>query len=95
MAHNTSIMNGKELERIFKAFANRRRIAIIRYLKNEKEASVGDIAETIRLSLKATSKHLGILSAVDIVEKEQKSLMMFYRLSTEQKTIIKHLISFL
>lgn len=88
-------MNGKELERIFKAFANRRRIAIIRYLKNEKEASVGDIAETIRLSLKATSKHLGILSAVDIVEKEQKSLMMFYRLSTEQKTIIKHLISFL
>lgn len=90
-----SVLNEKELERILKAFANRRRLAIIRYLKNEKQASVGDIAESIRLSLKATSKHLGILSSVDIVEKEQKSLMMFYRLSSDQKSISKHFISFL
>lgn len=88
-------MNEKELERILKAFANRRRLSIIRYLKHEKEASVGDIAEAIHLSFKATSKHLGILSSVDIVEKEQKSLMMFYSLSPDQKSVIKHFISFL
>lgn len=88
-------MKEKELERILKALANRRRFGIIRYLKYERETSVGDIAEAIHLSLKATSKHLGILSSVDIVEKEQKSLMMFYRLSSDQKSIIKHFISFL
>lgn len=74
-------MSEKELERIMKALANRRRLAILRFLKTEKDASVGDIAEEIRLSFKATSKHLSILFAADIVDREQRSLQMFYRLS--------------
>jgi len=72
----------KSLEKILKAVANKRRIAIVRYLTINKEASVGDIANVIKLSFKATSKHLGVLYAVDIVEKEQRSLQMFYRLSS-------------
>lgn len=70
----------KELERILKSLANKRRLAIVGYLKKEKEATVGDIANKIRLSFKATSKHLGILAAADIVEKEQRGLQMWYRL---------------
>lgn len=62
--------NINALERILKALANKRRLAIIQYLGQEKEATVGDIAEHIKLSFKATSKHLGILANVDIVEKE-------------------------
>lgn len=65
-----------------KALANRRRLAILKYLKSEKEASVGDIAEEIRLSFKATSKHLGVLSAVGIVDREQRSLQMLYHLAS-------------
>ena len=82
----------KELERPLKALANRRRLAILKYLKREKEASVTDIAEAIRLSFKATSKHLGVLAGADIVEREQRSLRMFYRLSTEPKPVAKHII---
>ena len=74
--------NMKGLEREIKALANKRRLAIIEYLNKSKEATVGDIAENIKLSFKATSKHLSVLYAADIVEKEQRSLEMWYRLSS-------------
>ena len=78
----------KELEKTLKALANRRRIAIIGYLKGKKEATVGDIAAAIKLSFRATSKHLGILAGADVVEREQRSLNMYYRLVLPQKPII-------
>ncbi len=85
----------KELEKTLKALANRRRLAILRYLKKNREASVGEIAGEISLSLKATSKHLGILAACDIVEREQRSLQMFYRLASGQKPAARHILSLL
>jgi len=90
----------KDFERIMKALANRRRLAILRLLKRGDgrkggEASVGDIAEEIRLSFKATSKHLGILSAADIVDREQRSLQMFYRLSPDLPVPARAVISLL
>ena len=60
-------MKEKEFERHLKALANRRRLAILRYLKKHREAPVGEIAHEIKLSFKATSKHLAFLAAVDIV----------------------------
>ena len=85
---NQSIMQ----ERVFKALANRRRIAIVLYLKKHKEAMVGEIAEAIRLSFKATSKHLNILAGSNILEKEQRSLQMFYRLSGEMPSATRSII---
>ena len=35
------------------------------------------------------------ISAIDIVEKEQRSLQMFYRLSANQKPPVKYIISVL
>lgn len=84
-------MTDREMERVLKALANRRRLAIVKFLKREGEATVGDIAEAINLSFKATSKHLNILHAADLVEKEQRSLSMFYRLSSQFKSIIKQI----
>ncbi len=84
-----------KLEKILKALANRRRLAILKYLKDNKEAPVEEIADEISLSFKATSKHLGVLSAIDIVEREQRSSQMFYRLSAEQKPLVKYIISIL
>ena len=86
-----NIGNIKEIEKILKVLANRRRLAIIKYLKKNKEAKVGDIASEIQLSFKATSKHLGLLFNADIVEKEQRSLQMWYKLSSEQGYISKHI----
>ncbi len=82
----------KDLEKIMKAFANRRRLAILKYLKKSGEASVSEIAGEINLSFKATSKHLGILAATDILEKEQRSLMMFYKISPSQKPAAKSIL---
>ena len=84
-------MKEKELEKILKALANKRRIFILKYLKSEGSASVGDIASEIELSFKATSKHLMILSHADIVEKEQVSLTMIYSLPKENNPIVKKL----
>ena len=88
-------MSEKELERTMKALANRRRLAILRYLKSEREASVGDIAEDIRLSFKATSKHLGVLSAASIVDREQRSLQMLYRIASDLPPGARPVISIL
>ncbi len=82
----------KELERNLKALANRRRLAILKYLKENREASVGDIAAEINLSLKATSKHLGVLAAADIVEKDQRSSQVFYRLASPVKSAARHIV---
>lgn len=85
----------KELERSLKALANRRRLAMLQYLKRNREAPVYEIADEINLSFKATSKHLAVLSAIDIVEKEQRSLQIFYRLASQHKPAVRHIVSLL
>ncbi len=86
-------MNDKELERILKALANGRRIAILKFIKKSGRASVGEIADAIKLSFKATSKHLTILSNVNILDKEQVSLTMLYFLPKENHPIVAKLLS--
>ena len=86
-------MKEKEIERILKALANKRRLAIIKHLRNNRRASVGDIAEAIKLSFKATSKHLVILDHVDLVEKEQVGLTVIYFLSKEGRSVVGTLLS--
>ena len=82
----------RELEKILKALANRRRLAILQYLKKNKEANVGGIAREIGLSFKSTSRHLAILAALDIVEREQRSAEAFYRLASSEHAIVRHLL---
>lgn len=85
----------KELEKILKVLANKRRLAILKYLKHHREATVSAIATAIKLSLKSTSKHLTILSSIDVLEKEQRSLQVYYGLAPqgEQEETVKHIIS--
>lgn len=85
----------KELEKQLKAVANRRRLAILKYLKQNRGATVSDIAGHIKLSFRSTSKHLGILAANDIVDREQSSLHMVYRLSQSQRQAVHHILSLL
>jgi len=86
-------MEIKSLEKILKTLANKRRLAIICYLKKKPEAKVGDIAETINLSLTSTSKHLIQLFNADIVERNQKNLEVWYKLSQKQNNIVNYIIS--
>lgn len=86
-------MSEKELEKVLKALANKRRIAILKFIKKSGRASVGEIASAIELSFKATSKHLIILSNTDILEKEQESLTMFYFLPKKLNPLVSKLLS--
>ncbi|PIR83998.1 hypothetical protein COU18_01150 [Candidatus Kaiserbacteria bacterium CG10_big_fil_rev_8_21_14_0_10_51_14] len=88
-------MKGKELERTMKAFANKRRIAIVRFVRKSKEASVGEIADEIRLSFRATSKHLAVLSFANIVEKEQRGLQIFYRIADDLPELTRRILALL
>ena len=78
----------KELERIYKGIANRRRIAIIRILKAGR-ATVSDIAAAIKLSHKSTSRHLQVLSAAGFVSSEQTGLFVYYSLDTQSERIAR------
>lgn len=82
-------MKDKELEKIFKALANRRRLLILNFLKKKKRANVGEIAEAIKLSFKSTSRHLNVLTSAGILDKEQSSLYVFYSFSSEQNEVLK------
>lgn len=90
-------LGDKELERIIKALANKRRLAMLRHLKykKEKEATVGDISETVRLSFKSTSRHLSILFAADILEKEQRVLAVYYRIAGKLPEPARRIITLL
>lgn len=81
----------RKLERILKALANQRRLALLAYLKAHHEANVTELAEAIRLSVKATSKHLRILAAADLVDRRQVSLVALYSLSLNRRTILTDL----
>ena len=82
----------RELEKVLKALANRRRLAFLKYLKFHKRASVGELAAAIKLSFKATSKHLGVLKVVDIVESEQVGVEVFYALAAIPPAAAKYII---
>ena len=88
-------MTNDNLERILKALANKRRLAILKYLQQRKEATVAEIAKAIRLSFKSTSRHLSILAAADILEKEQRSLQVFCRIGRVQKEAAQRILSIL
>lgn len=84
-----------QVERLIKALANKRRLAIVKFLHRNSEASVADIADHLKLSLKATSKHLQILFAADILERRQQSLNIFYRLSKPIHAILRTVVPYL
>jgi len=79
----------KELEKVFKGLANRRRLAIIQLLSKKGELPVAEIASQINLSFTSTSKHLNILQRLDILDRRQESLTVYYRLADAPPLVVK------
>lgn len=88
-------MDVKHLERQLKACASERRLLILKELKKGRSMSVGTLAKAIHLSLKSTSKHLRQLSALSIVESRRRGLMVFYRLSLDQRPPVNQVLQLL
>ena len=83
------------MEKILKALANYRRLLILKILKTKRRKSVGNIAEEIELSFKATSKHISVLYAKNLVEREQVGLQVYYRLAEPVNSLAKSILSHL
>ncbi len=81
------------LEKYYKLLANRRRLAIIKYLSQVKEATVYQIADKINLSFKATSKHLQLLKQAGFLDSDQVSLEQHYYLSDASNPLMKQAIN--
>lgn len=84
-----------EIGRLLKALANRRRLQVIRYLARTREATVAGIAEYLKLSLKATSKHLQLLMQADILDRRQQSLFVYYRLVKPPHPVVREVLTLL
>jgi DNA-binding transcriptional ArsR family regulator len=79
-------------ERLFKILANRRRLRIIKSLSERREMPVSAVAKGIRLSFRSTSKHLRILKTGDLVENEQRSLQVYYRLNSDLPLVVRYFL---
>ena len=77
------------MERLLKVLGNRRRLAILNLLRRKTEANVSDISDAIKLSFTSTSKHLTMLERSGFVEKEQRSLQVFYRIAAPAPDIYR------
>ena len=82
------------LEKILKAVANKRRLNILKLLTKNREMNVAEISEGIHLSFKSTSRHLAILSSLNLVSKTQKQLFVYYRLSQANLPLVKFILPY-
>ncbi|HXK31799.1 MAG TPA: metalloregulator ArsR/SmtB family transcription factor [Candidatus Paceibacterota bacterium] len=83
------------VEKVIKALANRRRLLVVKYLHRKGKAAVGDIAEEIKLSFPSTSRHLSILYAADLLEREQTSTTINYSLIQPHHPALRVILSIL
>ena len=76
---------------LLRLLSNEQRLALLCHI-GEKEASVGDLAETLNLSQSALSQHLARLKDADIVTTRRDHNKVYYQLaSKEAATIIRSL----
>lgn len=83
----------QNLERIYKAAGNNKRLHILMFIKKNKTAMVGDISRTIDLKIQATSRHLQKLEYAGFLVRRKRGLFVTYRLSTALKEAHKKVIS--
>ena len=68
---------------IFKALANINRLKIIQLLVNGAGMDVGSIAWELKISAKATSKHLIILANLEVLSSRGSANHVFYMLNKD------------
>ncbi len=82
----------KELEKIMKAFANKKRLEILQFLLSQERCSLGDIRKHIHASYRGTSKHLRRLYECDLIDREITQGEAYYFLSKTMPEAGKHIL---
>lgn len=86
-------MKTKTIEKTLKPFANKRRLDIIKVLKETESAPVWYISEKIGLGYFATSKHCLTLEKLGIIESEYHGKENHYILPQQKSRLVKYIIS--
>jgi DNA-binding transcriptional ArsR family regulator len=74
---------------VFRALANINRLKIIKLLSKGETLTVTNLAEELKISLKATSQHLRILHNLDVLESVGTQGHVIYSLSKNLPSDIK------
>ncbi len=82
-----------ELEKILKNFSNKHRIAILKYLKEKKEASVGSITDNLECPYTDVSKHLIYLKKSGILRSQYDGPFVMYKISENLSDYFNKIIS--
>ncbi|MEK7479281.1 MAG: ArsR family transcriptional regulator [Patescibacteria group bacterium] len=82
----------KRWTQIFRAFGNPNRVLIVKMLAKGKRMDVGSIAKKLDISTKATSKHLIILSNLDVLNALGRHNHVFYELNTRPHQDVREAI---
>jgi DNA-binding transcriptional ArsR family regulator len=69
------------IARRFRALSDPTRLRILDHLRNQEEASVGEIAETLGASQQNVSKHLSALLAEGFVARRKRGTSSLYRIA--------------
>lgn len=78
---------------VFRALANENRLKIIQLLSREQRRNVGDIAEYLKISFKATSNHLAMLKNLDVLEAQGTAGHVFYSLNSKMPSNFRKIIN--
>lgn len=73
----------KRLTVVFRTLANINRLKIIKTLADGRKMNVGDIAEDLKISFKATSNHLAMLKNLDVLEARGVDGHVFYSINPQ------------
>ena len=88
-----TITQRRELTRCLRALANERRVRIIEELLGPLPLDVDALARRLKLSYKATAKHVSLLERCDLVDRARQSLQVYYRANRQHpllRTILTH-----
>ncbi len=78
---------------VFRTLGNINRLKIIGMLFGGAKLNVGDIAQKLHISFKATSNHLAMLKNLDIIEAQSTAKHVFYFLSKEMPADFKKILN--
>lgn len=83
------MLNGKQIEKIIKGFANRRRIQILIIIENNPGISLYEIAREAKIGFRNASEHVRKLAIAELVEKKYKSQTVEHWLTDRGRKALK------
>lgn len=82
----------KDWAMVFRCFGNYNRLRILQLLKENDKLSVTQLSDELDISFKNTSRNLGILKHLGLVEAEGKRDRVYYSLNAEVASDLKRVL---